>query len=127
MFAAMVTRSENLYPALSEAYNAGDLDAVLSLYDPKAVFVIKPGRVTESPAELRAAIQHVIALGARLTIDPQSFIRSDDLTLVLGTFTLSGSRSDGTPLKRTSRFADVLRRQPDGRWLIAVDNPFGGE
>ena len=43
----MMTRPEDLYPALSEAYNAGDLEAVLSLYDPKAVFVIKPGRVTE--------------------------------------------------------------------------------
>src|SRR5215472_13697544 len=54
----MVTRPEDIYPALSGAYNAGDLDALVSLYDPKAVFVIKPGRVTESPAELRGAMQH---------------------------------------------------------------------
>jgi uncharacterized protein (TIGR02246 family) len=123
----MVTPPEDLYPALSEAYNAGDLDAVLSLYDPKAVFVIKPGRVTESPAELRAAMQYVVALRGRMTINPRTFTRSDDLVLVLGTFTLSGRRPDGTPFERTSRFADVLRRQPDGRWLIAVDNPYGGD
>jgi S1-C subfamily serine protease len=43
----MVKRPEDIYPALSEAYNAGDLEALVSLYDPKAVFVIKPGRVTE--------------------------------------------------------------------------------
>jgi uncharacterized protein (TIGR02246 family) len=127
MFGAMVTRPEDLYPALSEAYNAGDLEAVLSLYDPKAVFVIKPGRVTETPAELRAALQHVIALGGSLTVNPDSFVRSDDLVLVLGTFTLSGRRPDGSPFERTSRFADVLRRQPDGRWLIAIDNPYGGD
>jgi uncharacterized protein (TIGR02246 family) len=127
MFGAMVTRPEDLYPALSEAYNAGDLEAMLSLYDPKAVFVIKPGRVTESPAELRAAMQHLIALRGSLTVDPHSFTRSDDLVLVLGTFTLSGRRADGTPFESASRFADVLRRQPDGRWLIAVDNPYGGD
>jgi ketosteroid isomerase-like protein len=46
---------------------------------------------------------------------------------VLGKFTLSGRRRDGTPFENASRFADVLRRQPDGRWLIAVDNPFGGD
>ena len=126
MFGAMVARPEDLYPALSEAYNAGDLEAVLSLYDPKAVFVIKRGRVTESPAELHAAMQHLIALGGRLTVNPRTFLRSDDLVLVLGTFTLSG-RGDGTPFERTSRFADVLRRQPDGRWLIAVDNPHCGD
>jgi ketosteroid isomerase-like protein len=127
MFGAMVTRPEDLYPALSDAFNAGDLEAILSLYDPKAVYVIKPNRVTESPAELRAAMQHVIALRGHLMINPQTFIRSDDLVLVLGTFTLSGRRRDVKPFDRTSRFADVLRRQPDGRWLIAVDNPYGGD
>ena len=121
----MVTRPEDIYPTLSEAYNAGDLEALVSLYDPRAVFVIKPGRVTESPAELHSAMQHLVALHGRLTVNPRTFIRSDDLVLVLGTFTLSGRRGDGTPFERTSRFADVLRRQPDGRWLIAVDNPYG--
>jgi len=127
MFGAMATRPEDLYPALSAAYNAGDLEALLALYDPKAVFVIKPGRVTANPAELRATLQRQIAVGGQLSVNPQSFTRSDDLVLVLGMFTLSGRRPDGTPLARTARFADVLRRQPDGRWLIAVDNPFAGD
>jgi ketosteroid isomerase-like protein len=127
MFGAMVTRPEDLHPALGEAYNAGDLEAMLSLYDPKAVFVIKPGRVTKNPAELRAALQHVVALRGRLSIKPGTFTRFDDLVLVLGTFTLVGSRSDGTPFERTSRFADVLHHQPDGSWLIAIDNPYGGD
>jgi ketosteroid isomerase-like protein len=121
----MVTRPEDIYPALSEAYNAGDLEALVSLYDPKAVFVIKPGRVTETPAELHDAMQHLLTTRGHLTINPRNFIRSDDLTLVVGTFKLSGRRGDGTPFERTSRFVDVLRRKPDGRWLVAVDNPYG--
>ena len=123
----MVARPEDLYPALSEAYNAGDLEALVALYDPKAAFVIRPGRVTASPAELRRAMQHLVALRGRLTVNPRTFIHSDDLVLVLGTFALSGRRGDGTPFERTSRFADVLRRQPDGRWLLAVDNPCGDD
>jgi ketosteroid isomerase-like protein len=123
----MATRPEELYPALGEAYNAGDLEAMLSLYEPRAAFVIKPGRVTEGPAELRAALQYLIDLRGRLSARPDSFVRSGDVTLVLGTFTLSGRRRDGTPLERASRFADVLRRQPDGRWLIAVDNGCAGD
>src|SRR4051812_44400767 len=123
----MVTRPEDLYSALSEAYNAGDLQALMSLYDPKAVFVIKPGRVTESPAELLGAMQHLVALRGRLIVNPRTYIRSDNLVLVLGTFTLSGRGGDGTPFERTSRFADVLRGQPDGCWLLAVDNPYGDD
>jgi uncharacterized protein (TIGR02246 family) len=120
-------KPEDVYPALAKAYNTGDLEALLALYDPKAVFVIKPGRVSEGPAELRAALQHVLGVRARLSITPHSFIRSDDVILVLGTFAMSGTRPDGTPLEHASRFTDVLRRQPDGRWLVAVDNPFGSE
>jgi ketosteroid isomerase-like protein len=90
----MVKRPEDIYPALSEAYNAGDLEALVSLYDPKAVFVIKPGRVTKGPAELHDAMQRLVALRGRLTVNPRTFVRSDDLVLVLGTFTLSGRRGD---------------------------------
>lgn len=121
MLLAMM-RPQDLHPALCAAYNAGDLEAMLALYDPRAVFVIKPDRVTEGPEQLRAALQRLVELRCRLAITPRSFQRSDDVMLVLGTFTLTGQRRDGTPLERAARFADVLRRQPDGRWLVAVDN-----
>jgi ketosteroid isomerase-like protein len=121
----MVTRPEELYPALSAAYDAGDLDALAGLYEPNAAFVIKPGRVTATAAELRGALQHVIDLEGRLTVHPRSFIGSGDVVLVLGTFTLTGRRANGTAFERTSKFTDVLRRQPDGGWRIAVDYPYG--
>jgi uncharacterized protein (TIGR02246 family) len=123
----MPTRPQDLHPALTAAYNAGDLESMLALYDPRAVFVIKPGRVTDGPAELRAALQRLIELRGRLTVNPSSFVRADDIVLVLGRYTLSGRRRDGTPFELASRFADVVRRQPDGRWLLAVDNGFAGE
>ena len=120
----MPSRPEDLYPALAAAYNAGDLDSLIALYDPSAVYVIKAGRVTNGRAELRAALQRLIDLRGNLTIHPHSFVGSDNVMLVLGSFTFSGVRRDGTPVKRESRFADVLRRQPDGGWLLAIDNGF---
>lgn len=116
------TRPEELHPALSAAYNAGDLEGMLALYDQDAVFVIKPDRVTDGPAELRAALQRLIELRAQLTINPQTFVRAGDVLLVHGEYTHSGQRRNGTPFEIESRFVDVLRRQPDGRWLIAVDD-----
>jgi ketosteroid isomerase-like protein len=72
-------------------------------------------------------MQHLIALHGRLTVNARTFIRSDDVVLVQGTITLSGHWEDGTPFERTSRFADVLRRQADGHWLLAVDNPYNDD
>jgi ketosteroid isomerase-like protein len=31
----------------------------------------------------------------------------------------------GSPLELAGRFTDVVRRQPDGRWLFVIDNPYG--
>ncbi len=123
----MLATPEEFHPALVAAYNAGDLEAMFRLYDPQAVFVVKPGKITDGPAELRAALERLIALGGRIAIEPRSFARSGDVTLVLGMYRLSGRRRDGSPLELAGRFADILRLQPDGRWLIAVDNGLAGE
>jgi ketosteroid isomerase-like protein len=121
------TRPEQVHPALAAAYNAGDLEGMLALYDPRAVLVIKPGRVTAGPAELRAALSRLVEIRGHLTVHPDSFVRSDDLVLALGKYILSGRRRGGTPFEVESRFADVLRRKTDGRWLVAVDNGFNRE
>jgi ketosteroid isomerase-like protein len=115
-------RPEDVHPALAAVYNAGDLDGVVALYAPDAAFVIKPGQVTDGPAELRAVLQRLVGLGAHLEIEPQAYVRSGDVVLVTGRYVHSGYRRDGTPFEVRSRFADVLGQQPDGRWLIAVDD-----
>ena len=89
--------------------------------------MIKPGRITDGPAELRTALGRLIQTRGRLTVRPDSFVRSNDVVLVLGNYTHTGHRRNGTPFAIESRFADVLRRQADGRWLIAVDNGFNAQ
>lgn len=124
MVAAAITKPEDFHPALVGAYNAGNVDAMFALYDPKAVFVIKPGRVTDGPDQLRAALQRMIDLRGRIAIQPQTFVRSGDVVLVLGSYALTGTRRDGSPVELTGRFADVLRQQANGGWQMAVDNGF---
>jgi len=33
--------------------------------------------------------------------------------------------SDGTVHEARGKAVEVVRRQPDGRWLFAIDDPFG--
>jgi len=46
----------------------------------------------------------------------------DDLAYVLGTYTMTFVPPGASgPVKDSGKYVEVRRRQPDGRWLIAVD------
>ncbi len=46
----------------------------------------------------------------------------DDLAYVLGTYTMTFVPPGASgPVKDSGKYVEVRRRQPDGRWLVAVD------
>ena len=112
---------------LTAALNRGDLEAALALYETNAVLVAQPGVVARGPAELRAALQQFIDLKPRLTAHAQHVIEMGDLALYVGRWTLQGSDPAGREVSMGGESADILRRQVDGRWLIAIDNPWGAQ
>jgi uncharacterized protein (TIGR02246 family) len=112
---------------LSDAINRGDLEAALALYEPKAVLVAQPGQLARGSTELRAALGRFIGLKPELRSETQSVIEVDDIALYTGRWTLRGTDPSGQTTTMGGVSSDVLRRQRDGRWLIAVDNPWGAK
>jgi ketosteroid isomerase-like protein len=53
------------------------------------------------------------------------FISAGEVALASATWQISGGGPDGKPIDVRETSADLLRRQPDGRWLLVVDHPFG--
>jgi ketosteroid isomerase-like protein len=60
-----------------------------------------------------------------LTAQVEQTIQIDDLALYCSKWQLKGSSEDGSPIQYEGTSTDVLRRQADGSWLIAIDNPWG--
>ena len=112
---------------LSDAINRGDLEAALALYEPDAVLVAQPGQLARGSTELRAALGGFIGLKPELRSETQSVIEADDVALYSGRWTLRGTDPSGRATTMGGVSSDVLRRQRDGRWLIAVDNPWGAK
>jgi uncharacterized protein (TIGR02246 family) len=112
---------------LSDAINRGDLEAALALYEPNAVLVAQPGQLARGSTELRAALGRFIGLKSELRSETQSVIEVDDMALYTGRWTLRGTDPSGQTTTMGGVSSDVLRRQRDGRWLIAVDNPWGAK
>lgn len=112
---------------LIEAINHGDLDAALALYDKDAVLVAQPGRIARGTEELRRALEGFIAMKATLRSEAQQVIECGDLALYVSRWNLRGTDPGGKAMTMGGQSTDILRRQSDGRWLIALDNPWGAE
>jgi ketosteroid isomerase-like protein len=67
----------------------------------------------------------MIALKPVLTAQTHQTIQTGEVALYCSDWMLAGTAADGSPVEISGKSSDVLRRQPDGRWLIAIDNPWG--
>ena len=123
----MAARSpDELIKQFSEAFNAHDAETVLALYEPTGCLVAGPGQVATGTEALRSAINGFLALKPTLQIEPQPTVVSGDVALTGSKWTLSGTDPSGAPINMTGISAEIVRRQPDGSWLLVVDNPFAG-
>jgi ketosteroid isomerase-like protein len=58
-----------------------------------------------------------------ITSRVEEVLVADDIALVMNDWSLVGTAPDGSEVTQGGRSSDVLRRQPDGRWLVVVDKP----
>jgi ketosteroid isomerase-like protein len=107
----------------AKAYNAGDVDAMLELYEPGAVIVPGPGAdPLTGMAAFGPALRQFAGMGAGLTFQPRYWLVRDDLALGSIDFTLTLGDGGGM----NGRTAEVARRQADGSWKYVLDHPFSG-
>lgn len=112
---------------LVQAINRGDLAAAVALYESNAILVVRPGQLARGASEIREALAGFVALKATLRSEEQRVLEADSIALYLGRWTLRGTDSAGQGVILSGESADVLRRQQDGRWLVALDNPWGAQ
>ena len=111
-------------PRSSAGSNAGDLDALLGLYERDAAFAVQPGSLAHAPGS-RASLAGSIAMDGELDLRVTRVLEVDDLALVVGAWSFEGTDLGGAPVRLSADNADVLLRQADGTWRFVIDNPSG--
>jgi uncharacterized protein (TIGR02246 family) len=119
------TTPEATIKRFSELLAAGDLDAMLELYEPDAAFAPQPGATVSGRDEIRAALESFLAVKPRMEGTIEKVLEAGDTALVANRWRLSGTAPDGSPVRMAATSADVLRRRPDGSWGIVIDDPWG--
>lgn len=111
--------------AFERHFNAQNLDGLASLYGEGSIFVPSPGVALTDIAEIRGALTRFMAAKMPIDLTVRHVYESNGTALIVFDWVLAGSDADGKPVRMTGTGADVVRRQADGTWVYAVDNPFG--
>ncbi|MCM3882168.1 hypothetical protein [Frankia sp. R82] len=64
-----------------------------------------------------------IGFRARLTVTARQILPADMTALHYSSWTPKGEEGSGIDFAGTS--TDVFEKQPDGGWLLSIDNPYG--
>ena len=116
------------WPRLFEQYlNAGDLDAVVALYEPAASFVARSGETVVGRDEICKVLASMIGAKTRLHSRVVKEVIVGDVALLYTDFEGTTVDGSGKPVAIHHQAVEVLRRQPDGAWKLIVGDPNGRE
>jgi uncharacterized protein (TIGR02246 family) len=113
--------------AFADAFNSGSIDNLLALYEPTAVLVPMPGRRVEGIDAIRTALTELLTLKGHMRSENQYALVHDDLALLRAKVHLVATARDGARIEINNHTAEVVRRQPDGRWLYIIDHAHGAD
>jgi uncharacterized protein (TIGR02246 family) len=110
---------------LVNAMNTGDLELALSLFEPGATFVVKPGVVVSGTLAICQTIAGFMAVKPTLTIEAQQIVEAGDVAQYCARWNIRGTDPAGNAVHMGGRSSSILRRQYNGTWLFLLDNPWG--
>jgi ketosteroid isomerase-like protein len=110
-----------LHGRVETAFNAGDVDALVGLYEAGARLMREDGTTAEGASEIREVWAGFIAMGGTIRIVTRYAVEAGDTALLSNSWTFE---LDGT--SASSSTAEVARRAGDGAWRYIIDNPFAG-
>jgi uncharacterized protein (TIGR02246 family) len=112
-----------VHSIFQDAFNRGEVEALVALYEPNAVLVVNRQPVIGQEA-IRQAYQRMLARQGRMELETRSLLESGEgLAVLHGSWSLHFSAADGAMTTVHGLSTEVVRRQPDGRWLFVIDEP----
>jgi uncharacterized protein (TIGR02246 family) len=115
----MPAKSPEQICQLFQQYMAGgDIEALLSIYDPEAVFLNQSGEVKHGRQGLREELAPLASAKAIFDFSIKQIIQSGDIALMHTQWTVS------SPQPMSAYAIEVARRQQDGAWCWLIGDPF---
>jgi ketosteroid isomerase-like protein len=105
--------------------NDGELDAVVALYEPRASLVQQDRSTASGHGPIREVLSGLVAMHPTLRMNVTQVVRvGDDLAVLYNDWSMTGKGPDGGPAALSGKAIEIVRRQSNGTWLFAVDDPW---
>src|SRR5262245_14148168 len=94
---------------------AGNVDAVVALYEPKACLVLESGTVARGTKAIRKAIATFATMKPRFKMKVARVVKAgNDLAVLYNDWELKATRPDGTAFSESGKATEIVRLQRDG-------------
>lgn len=118
---------KDLIATCDAAIKAEDFDTLIKYYTDDAILVVKPDMIARGREQIRTAFIAIAKYFNNSIVPTQGemvILEAGDTALVLSQTFLSAEK-DNSEYSMDRRATYVFRKQPDGRWLCAIDNSYG--
>ncbi len=76
------TEPEQMHGLFEQAFNAGDIEALMALYEPDAALIPQPGALAEGTAAIRESLRWFLDRRGAITLDTKLVVRVGDLAFL---------------------------------------------
>jgi ketosteroid isomerase-like protein len=119
------TTPEMVPSALTERFNAGDVDAMIDAYAEGVVLVTVDGNAIGDREQIEEALRAFMGFGVPMSLKVRHMYVSGDIAQYVADWEMRGTSKDGRNVHLRGTACDVARRCDDGIWRYVIDNPYG--
>ena len=113
--------AQDAHKTLAAAFNTGDVDTVLSMYDFNGIIVPEPGKPVSGKEKFVEAIKAILSIKGKMEINTVYCLQTGDVAVGRSEWNIK----DGNEVKISAKGIEVMKQQTDGTWKIVIDHAFG--
>lgn len=107
------------------AFQNKDIDGVLTTYEENAIVMFEPQKPVQGKENLRAAFTQFVGMNPQYAFSGHEVYISGEIATHIAPWKMVGQMPDGTKIEQNGLSIAILRKQPNGNWLLIQDNPHG--
>lgn len=109
---------------MTSAFHRKDINGVMASYEPQALIVFEPEKAVTDPIAIQEGFFGFFAVDPKFEYSGHEVFVNGNLAMHIAPWMMTGKAPDGTAISQSGLSVAILRKQPDGRWLMIFDNPF---